>query len=164
MALGRPFLALGRPFCGALTSVSGYSCAFVFCHSQLAKGCRPRPSGQWHACCIKTQIGPKFSQMAPKTINQHLLFSSNRASTSTRPPKRVSEAARNVSGPRLRRARPPRPNAHEHRPWSPPSARLTCRQRGHNIFLFSRAPRLPPPNFFYLGRSRKVLRTALSRL
>jgi len=47
--------------------------------SQLAKGCCPRPSGQWRACCIKTQIGPKFSQMAPKTINQHLLFSPNRA-------------------------------------------------------------------------------------
>ena len=58
--------------------------------------------------------------------------------TSTRLPKRVSEAGRNVSGPRLRRARPPRPNAHEHRPWPPNPCRTPCARvhRAANFFFF----------------------------
>jgi len=77
------------------------------CTSQLAKGRRPRPSGQWRACCIKTKISPKFSQIAPKMINQHLLFSSNSALTAygprgagyRRPALFAKRASSKLSGP-----------------------------------------------------------------
>jgi len=80
------FKGLFWHFKGLFLVLLGFQCpdsrACVFCGPVHLPACQGA-SAQWRACCIKTQIGPKFSQMASKMINQHLLFSPNRAFTAT---------------------------------------------------------------------------------
>jgi len=94
----------------------------------------------------RSQIGPCI-----RSLVVHSKHFCAQSPTSTQPPKPVSEAARNVSGPRLRRARPPRPNAHEYRPWPPNPCRTPCARRPAQPTYFFRARSARARPFFYFG-------------
>ena len=121
----------------------------------------------------RSQIGPCIR---PYVV--HSKHSCTQPPTSTRPPKRVSGAARNVSGPRLRRARPPRPNAHEHRPLPPNPCWTPCARRQPTFFfrvnpmvIFCRwaQPTNQPPLVYYsyicaIYRHMHFYKSGLTRL